>query len=573
METLANFKIRDHATASMPKPPKTVLISDDQYNVLVGRVEKRKLSKQDWELLLTILKAYGYLVNLLSYQKTTVQKLKDLLFGKRTEKDQKPKDKDDEPPSPGPGDPGPLKTLSPVALAKGEDKSSPLTGPTDNKKKPLGHGRRGHSFWTKALKFFHPHSKLKAGDSCPKCPKGILHAYANPGTWVRFVGQAPLATEVHQLERLRCGSCTEVFTAAPSEDLRKHPQATPEARAVTAIVKYQAATPFNRFANIQKSFGHPIPRTRIWTLCQEMAGYLTGIFLELNKQAAQGDLVQNDDTTVKILDLIKENKAATQAGKKLDRTGMFTTGIVSQVGGRKIYLFFSSRKHAGENLADLLDLRKAEHPPPTQVCDASDMNTTLGGHQTDVGGCHDHARRKFYELLTSFPSSCRYALDEWKIVYHTDKVAKEQNLSPEKRMKLHQLKSQAALERLKAWCDHRLSEKLVDPQGYLGKAMKYFINHYETLTLFLRKPGVPLANIDCERALKIPIGVRKMAYFYKTLTGARVSDIIFSLIATCLAASVNIFDYFVAVQNHCDNVKKAPELWLPWNYQQQLALA
>ena len=65
----------------MKKPPKTVLLTDDQYNVLVGKVEKRKLSKADWELLLLILKAYGYLVNLLSYQKTTVQKLKDMLFG------------------------------------------------------------------------------------------------------------------------------------------------------------------------------------------------------------------------------------------------------------------------------------------------------------------------------------------------------------------------------------------------------------------------------------------------------------------------------------------------------------
>lgn len=109
----------------MKKPPKTVFISDDQYNVLVGRVEKRKLSKQDWELLLTILKAYGYLVNLLSYQKTTVQKLKDLLFGKRTEKDQKPKDKDDEPPPPGPGDPGPpSKGVRPYKLQVDKTSSS-----------------------------------------------------------------------------------------------------------------------------------------------------------------------------------------------------------------------------------------------------------------------------------------------------------------------------------------------------------------------------------------------------------------------------------------------------------------
>jgi hypothetical protein len=193
------------------------------------------------------------------------------------------------------------------------------------------------------------------------------------------------------------------------------------------------------------------------------------------------------------------------------------------------------------------------------------MNTTLGEHQTEVGGCHDHARRKFHEILTSFPCSCRYALDEWKQIYHVDKVTKEKNLSPEARMELHQLESQPALERLRAWCKVMLNEKRVDPRGHLGKAMQYFLNNYQDLTLFLRKPGVPLSNVACEQGLKIPIVVRKMAYFYKTLTGAKVSDIIFSFIATCLAAGVNIFDYFVAVQNHTDRVKQAPALWLPWN--------
>ncbi len=49
---------------SMPKPPKTVLLSDDQYNGLVEKVEKKELSQTDWELLLSILKAYGYLLHL-----------------------------------------------------------------------------------------------------------------------------------------------------------------------------------------------------------------------------------------------------------------------------------------------------------------------------------------------------------------------------------------------------------------------------------------------------------------------------------------------------------------------------
>lgn len=379
-----------------------------------------------------------------------------------------------------------------------------------------------------------------------------------------------MSTEVHELERLRCASCTEVFTAAPSEDLRRHPTATPEARAVASILKYQAATPFHRLETIQKSFGHPIPKTSIWTLCQEMATYGLPVFESLKQVSAQGDSFQNDDTVTRILSLIKENKKAKESGQELQRKGMFTTGLLSKVKNHKIYLFFSSRQHAGENLKDILDFREKSQSPPTQVCDASEMNTTLGEHQTDVGCCHDHARRKFYEIKNSFPASCTYALKEWKVLYHTDKVAKQRNLSPQKRLLLHQERSAPALKRLKAWCEGMLQEKHADPRGHLAGAMRYYLKHYPELTLFLRKAGVPISNCACEQALKIPIAIRKMSYFYKTLTGAKVADVILSLIATCLGAGVNIFEYFVALQNHSEQVQQNPELWLPWNYQEQI---
>lgn len=568
----------------MSKPSETVLLNDDQFDELIKNVENKNLSDEDWKLLHIILKAYRYILSVLRYKKTTVQKLKDLLFGKRTEK-QKPNDEPAAAPSP--GDPGPPAVEpSQDAVSNGSEASAQLVQPIqgaalvaenetdkpEQKLKKPGHGRRGHDSWENAEFFFHRHSALKVGDPCPKC-SGRLYHYAVPGVWVRFVGNPPLVPQVHKLERLRCSACTEVFTATPPEDLRRNPSATPQARATATILKYQAATPFNRFANIQKSFGHPISRTTIWSMCQEMASYLLEPFGVLIQQAAQGDIVQNDDTKVKILDLIKENKDAEKAGKKLERTGMFTSGIVSKIKDRIIYLFFSGRNHAGENLACLLEMREKWRPPPIQVCDASDMNTTLGEHQTEVGGCHDHARRKFFEIRTSFPSSCAYALEEWKQVYLTDKIAKQKNLTPEERLLLHQIHSQPALQRLKKWCEYKLENKEVEPAGHLGGAMQYYIKQYDALTLFLRKPGVPLANIDCERVLKTPIAVRKMSYFYKTDAGTKVSDVIFSFLATCQGAGINAFDYFVAVQNHHEAVERAPELWLPWNYQEQLLKA
>jgi hypothetical protein len=43
---------------------------------------------------------------------------------------------------------------------------------------------------------------------------------------------------------------------------------------------------------------------------------------------------------------------------------------------------------------------------------------------------------------------------------------------------------------------------LVEPNSALGGAIRYMLNHWEKLTLFLREPGAPLDNNLCERALK-----------------------------------------------------------------------
>ena len=52
-----------------------------------------------------------------------------------------------------------------------------------------------------------------------------------------------------------------------------------------------------------------------------------------------------------------------------ERTGVFTSGIVWIFQGRRIPLFFTGCKHAGENLAEMMKQRPADLPPPIQMCD------------------------------------------------------------------------------------------------------------------------------------------------------------------------------------------------------------
>ena len=123
---------------------------------------------------------------------------------------------------------------------------------------------------------------------------------------------------------------------------------------------------------------------------------------------------------------------------------------------------------------------------------------------------------------------------------------------------------------LETWMRQQFDDHLVEPNSGLGTAITYMLNHWPTLTLFLRVPGAPLDNNICERALKKAILHRKNALFYKSLAGARVGDVFMSLIHTAELNGVAPFDYLVALQRHHQAVALDPSDWLPWNYEATL---
>jgi len=235
-----------------------------------------------------------------------------------------------------------------------------------------------------------------------------------------------------------------------------------------------------------------------------------------------------------------------------------------------VALFFSGRRHAGENLAEVLKHRAAELPPPIQMCDALSRNLP-GALQTIVANCLAHARRQFVDVYERFPEQCGHLLEALAVVYRNDALARERQLSPEARLQFHQQESQSTMQELHAWLKRQLDEKLVEPNSALGGAIGYMLRHWDKLTLFLRQAGAPLDNNICERALKKAILHRKNALFYKTPNGARVGDLFMSLIYTCQLNQANPFDYLTQLQEHADQLAANPELWMPWNYRETLA--
>jgi transposase len=599
-------------------PSKSAIVELDmgELEEILRRVEAKQLQADDYETIRELIESYVGLTLAVGDKSTTIRRLRQMLFGATTEKTATvvgtPLARDEkEVVSPAPSG---VETGA-ASVAEGDAKAPlepnigacvPSEVPSDSKTPAPGHGRNGADDYVGAEKIKVPHPSLTPGDPCPQCETGTVYETGRPGVVVRLIGQAPVGAKVYYLQKLRCNLCGVVFTA-------ELPQGAGEAKydatvgSMIALLKYGTGMPFHRAETLQASLGIPLPASTQWDIVAAQAERAEPVFAELVQQAAQGDVVYNDDTTIKILAVMKERVQpateefggtaaedciATQVEDTADgaeqrgasegdgacvakksaaeRTGTFTSGIVSTRDGRRIALFFSGRQHAGENLKDVLARRAADCAAPIQMCDALTRNLP-GKLQTMLANCLAHGRRQFVDVAEQFPEECRHVLESLGVVYHNDALAREQHLSRQQRLLFHQLRSGPIMKELHAWLVRQLDERRVEPNSGLGKAMTYLLRHWEKLTLFLRVAGAPLDNNICERALKKAIRHRRNSLFYKTHRGAHVGDVFMSLIHTCELGKANPFDYLTALNRHAAAVGLNPRNWMPWNYRETLA--
>ena len=516
-------------------------ISIEELEALVEQA-RPALSEDGYQKLLGAVHTLRYVTELLEKKKASLADLRELLCPATTEKTEK--------------------VLKQAGIDSGAKEPSVGAEARTHKRKAPGHGRNGAAAYSGAQKVQVPHASLQAGDPCPDGCGGKVYPQRDPGVLVRIKGQAPLAATVYELEKLRCNLCGNVYTAAaPPEAGEKKYDET--AASMIALLRYGSGFPWNRLEGLENNLGIPLPASTQCEIMAEMAPTLQPALDELMRQAAQGEVAHNDDTWMRVLSLDRD------ADISAERTGVFTSGIVWILGERRIGLYFTGCKHAGEHLTEMLKLRPPELPPPIQMCDALSRNVPKLA-ATVQANCNAHNRRNFVKVTANFLEECRYVLESLGEVYGYDAQAREKGMSSDERLGFHQEHSGPVMERLHAWCEVQFAERKVEPNSGLGQAISYLLKYWEKLTLFLRKAGAPLDNNLVERALKKAILHRKNSLFYKTRNGARMGDLYMSLIHTCELNGINAFDYLIELQRHAEELRQNPSEWMPWNYRATL---
>ena len=177
------------------------------------RQAEETLDEKHYAVLKAVVDAYDTIAELVDDKKTTIARLRKLLFGSQTEKTKAVvghgKDFQSPPPA------------VTIASASEADTGDSTSAAEVEKSSRPGHGRNGADAYVGAEKVAVKYASLQAGDACPSCGDGTVYETGRPGVLVRLVGQAPIQATVYELQKLRCHLCGAVFTAPPPEALAR----------------------------------------------------------------------------------------------------------------------------------------------------------------------------------------------------------------------------------------------------------------------------------------------------------------------------------------------------------------
>ena len=412
-------------------------LSASQLEQLLERL-RQHLPEELFTQVQHLLRVLCWVLQVLAEKKIGLQRLPDLLFRSRNEQ---------------------ASQIFAPAPANSE------TPPSLPRRARKGHGRRKSAEYSGATVQAVSHPDLRPGQLCGKCQKGKLYLLT-PARLLSMIARPIFDATRHELQRLRCALGGALFTA-PAPPAAAQGKYDPSVGAMLAILRYGAGLPMYRIAKWQACFGVPLPAATQWQLLEQATAVPQVIMDQLLQLGAQGSLLHNDDTSMRVQSLRREIAAEAPGG----RTGLFTTSILCQTGPHLVALFFTGRQHAGENLQQLLRLRAATLAPPLQMSDALSRNTPQES-TTEICHCLLHGRRNFVEQIENFPAESRHVIESIGQVYRIEREIADARLSQAERLQTHQNLSGPIMESLRAWMQKQIEDRKVEPNSGFGRAIR-----------------------------------------------------------------------------------------------------
>lgn len=339
--------------------------------------------------------------------------------------------------------------------------------------------------------------------------------------------------------KYKCPCCETEPTEIIIEPLPKMllPKSTPGAGFMAYAItnKFADRIPFYHLSKILSRAGMAISRGDLsrWSV-DVFEKHLEEPLEKLRETLYKTDYLQIDETTLQVLNL---------PGKKF----MWVTH--GNLAGKKIaYFHYNPSRSAGFLQEWLKDFSGVVQT------DGYESYDTHLNHLPGVihAGCNAHARRKFVECGKG--KEAGHVLDEYSKIYKIESDLAKANAPPDVVRKTRNELSRPILERLR----NRTNQWALQfrPTGNFGKAIRYFLNEYEKLIVYLDHPEVrPDTNLVENDIRPFAVG-RKNWMFSGSEAGARASAGLYTLVQI---ANLNGWDPYSFLHDLFLKIEKSNE--------------
>ena len=345
----------------------------------------------------------------------------------------------------------------------------------------------------------------------------------------------PMTVQVirHIRKTYRCPNCK---TGIKSAKLPAQPIpgsiASPGTLANVVVNKYVNGMPLYRQEAEFKRLDIPLTRSTLafWMI---KAGFLVQPLINLMREVMLAyDSLQMDETRCQVL-------------KEPGKTPQSQSYMWVQRGGppdKRIIVFDYAPTRSQDVPVELL----GDYTGYLQIDGYEGYNMVCAKNDITPLGCMAHVRRKFDQaikgqgkLKNRKASLAQQAMLRIQLLYKIEKEAK--NLTDEQRRALRQSKSVPVLDGLREWLDQHLP--VVVKQSALGKAMHYMDKQWPRLTTYTEDGRLHIDNNLCENAIRPFVIGRKNSLFSDTVSGAKASANLYSLVETAKANGLEPYSY------------------------------
>jgi transposase len=372
---------------------------------------------------------------------------------------------------------------------------------------------------------------------------------------------ASLIVLQHVRPKYACAACQGniVIAARLPEPIEKGLPG-PGLLAHVIVSKYADHLPLYRQEGIYKRFGVDLSRSTMCDWMAASAGLLEPIVKAMLKRVLMSDVVQTDDTPVKVQD---------HEGKGI-KTGRLWVHVGDHNNRFTVYDYTPDRSGKGPERV----FKEFEGYLQADAYSAYD-DLFKSGKIIEVG-CWMHARRKFYDARNSDPTRSHVMLARVAQLYEIEADCKDaRKKHPEwddaawhaYRYELRLQKSLPILNQIHAWLESEYLKAL--PKSPVGEAIGYALNQWKALIRPLEAGFLELDNGASERAMK-PVALgRKNWLFAGSDEGGRTAATLISICATCKDLGVDPFAYLrdvldrMSTHPHSRIEELLPDRWKP----------